>query len=140
MKKKWLKLFALLLTALLSVSMFSGCIFLAALIDEATDKGDEAFELVGEPTISWVFDEEYGTYEVSVDGVAKNVTDEDWDGVDVMFLLYDAEGNGLGSASDYIDFVSANGTWRFCAKASTKYEPASVELHKLYAYDYDGIF
>ena len=128
--KKRTKLFALLCTVMLLASTFCGCfVGSCGYMPEY-----EAFELVGEPTLRWTYEEEYGSYEVTIDGVAKNVKQEDWNGVSITFLLYDAEGNGLGSAFDYIDYVAIDGTWRFCATGSTKYEPVSMELHEIYAY------
>ena len=74
-----------------------------------------------------------------MDGVAQNLENRNWNNVDVTLLLYDEDGNGLGSVSDYIDVVEAKGTWRFCATGTTKYAPASAKLHRIYAYG-DNIF
>ena len=133
--KRWGKLCALCLTAALSISAFSGCFLFASIVEEALNKGDEAFQLTSDLTVSWTFDEEMGWYNVQVEGVAKNVTDKAWDGVNVTVMLYDGEGNSLGSAYDYIEYVGENGTWRFCATGTTKYEPISAELYELTAYN-----
>ena len=135
MKKKFLKLFALLLVTVMCVPAFSGCYYLIEAIREMTNQSEESFELIGTPQVICTYDEEFGEYIVKVDGTLKNTSDKAWkNGVDVTFLIYDAEGNSLGSAYDYIEFIKENGTWRFCAETTTQYEAVSAELYKVYAW------
>ena len=132
MKRK-LKLLVLLLTVVLSIGMFSGCFFVASLIEEAVNNPEEALEIVGEPTITCVYNEEYKQYDVTVDGIVKNNSEDKWEWVNITVMLYDAEDNALGSAYGYIDYIEANGTWRFRATAMTSYEATSAK-----AYDFSG--
>ena len=117
----------------LSLVSFSGCLYANSVVENAINKSDEAFELVDFPTWSWTYNEEYKTYDIVIDGILKNVTNKAWKGVSIILTIYDKDGNGIGSAYDYIEYVAANGTWRFCATATTKYEPAGVTLREVYA-------
>jgi len=134
MKKKFLKLFVLLFTVILSVSAFSGCFLIAEYIDEQINNTDESFELLDECNLTCVYNEEFANYDVIVDGTLKNVSEKEWESICVTLILYDADGNGLGMAYGYMDYIEPYGTWRFCAEGSTKYEPASVKLHEIDAY------
>ena len=133
--KGLLRLVAFCMALALSLISFSGCLMWASAIEEAINRNEDAFELVGETTLTWTYNEEYALYEVNVSGLLQNVTDKAWNGVSLTLMLYDEEGNGIGSASDYIEYVAANGTWRFCAVASTKYIPSYAEFYKAYAYN-----
>ena len=134
MKKKFLKLFALLLVTVMCIPAISGCYYLIEAIQEMNNKSEEYFELVGTPQVICTYDEEFDEYKVIVDGTLKNTADKAWkNGVEITFLVYDAEGNSLGSAYDYIEFIKENGTWRFCAQTTTRYEAVSAELYKAYA-------
>ena len=131
---RFLRLAVLCIALMMSLFSFSGCLLLSAAVEEAMNKSDEAFELVGETTLAWSYNEECQMYDVTVSGLLQNVTDKAWNGVSLTLMLYDEEGNGIGSANDYIEYVAANGTWRFCAVASTKYVPSYAEFYKAYAY------
>ena len=131
MKKKFLKLFILLCTVIISVSAFSGCFMLGHLIDEKINNTDGAFQLIGETGITSVYDETMECYDVMVDGTIQNVSDKAWDSLSVTLILYDKDGNGLGMAYGYMDYIEAHGTWRFCAEGTTKFEPTSTKLHEI---------
>lgn len=92
-------------------------------------------ELSGEPKMTWSYDEEYRTYEVTIDGVAENTLGKDVSDCFVTFTLYDADGNVLDTAEAYLSLLKAGEKWRFCAYGSVGYEPASFELTELYCYE-----
>ncbi len=126
MKRKF-KFLALLLTLILSVGAFSGCFLTALIVDEIVNKPEEVMEVVGEPEVVCTYDEESKMYNVSVNGIVKNNSEYDWDWVSISVMLYDADGNVLDSAYDSVDYIAANGSWRFCATAMTSYEVVSAK-------------
>ena len=137
MKTKIIKSLALIIVSILTVCMFSSCFILGSIIDEKINNANDSFELVGKPTVSCVYNEDLKAYDVVVEGVAKNNSDKKWEWVDITLMLYDAENNALGSAYTSIEYINAQGTWRFCATAVTSYEPTSVELFQFSGYTND---
>lgn len=134
--KKCKKIALLVITALLTFVFCTGCMSWWYGIPSYDY---EALEVISEAELEWTYNEEYREYEVTVKGIAKNLTGKDLDGAGITYIIYDEEGNGIGSAYGYIDFVEADGTWRFYATTSTKYIPVSVKLHEVYGYQ-DKIF
>ena len=72
-------------------------------------KPKEKFELVGDVE---VVKDEFSTY---LKGVIKNNSGKDCSYVQVLFNLYDADGNQIGTAMDNINNLEADGTWKFNA-------------------------
>ena len=50
---------------------------------------------------------------VTITGIVRNTSGKDLSSVSIYFDLYDSSGNQIGSATDYISNLSANGTWSF---------------------------
>ena len=121
MKTKAVKSFTLLIATLLCSLFCFGC-----------TKTSEAMKLVGEPAFTCVYNEETKQYDVVVDGIAKNIEDEDLTYVYVKFALYDENHHLIGLAVDSIDLVLAEETWHFCATDATYYPVVSIELREFY--------
>ena len=119
MKMKAVKSFTLLLATLLCTLFCFGCV-----------DTSEAFEFVGEPTFTCVYNEETKRYDVVVDGIAKNTEDEKLTYVYVWFALYDENHHLIGMARDAIDLVLPEENWHFCATSATYYPVATIELRK----------
>ena len=135
MGKKTIKSLMLTILAALCTVMCSGCILLsvgAILVDEQINDANKAFELVGQPTISCVYNEETQTYSVVIDGVVKNTSDKKWALTLMELVLYDEDGNVVGTTFDYcgVDVLSLE-TYRFYASAETPQEVTSVKLYDL---------
>jgi hypothetical protein len=137
MKTKLIKSLALIIISILTVCTFSSCITLGMLIDKELNNPNDSFVLVTEPTLSYTYSEELQGYEVVVEGIAKNNGERTWDWVDITLMLYDADHNALGSASDSIESIGGQSTWRYRATAVTSYEPTSVELFQFSGYTND---
>ena len=54
-----------------------------------------------------------GDYDVAVEGIVENTTDEVKDYVEVQVRAYDADGNQLDSYLDNTTNLQAGGTWKF---------------------------
>ena len=122
---------ALLITAVLCVSLVGCFPFCSEDIDpEQIDS--EVLELVGEPTMRYEYDEEFSEYVVYVEGFVKNISKYSKSYIYVTYVIYDADGNTLTTASAYCEYLEADGIWRFCATGYSPYEPASVKLLSLY--------
>ena len=119
MRKKIVKSFAFVILTILCTMLCFAC----------TDK-EESFELVGEPIFICVYNEETKQYDVAVEGLAKNNSDEKFTYVYVTIKLYDENHHLVGQARESIDLVLAQETWHFCTTTTTHYEVASVELYK----------
>ena len=91
-------------------------------VQEAVETKED-FTLEGETTGY------YDGFAFYIEGTIKNNTDQDKSYVQVTFILYDAEGNQIGSAMDNINNLKAGGTWKF--KAMGMEEAASYELGEI---------
>lgn len=78
-----------------------------------TEAQKEALELVGD--ISLTSSGSYGFYTYSIEGILKNVSGRKLDYAQISFVIYDTSGNNIGSAFDNVNYIDANGTWRFKA-------------------------
>ena len=122
MRKKIVKSFAFVILTMLCTILCFSC---------TLREGN--LELVGEPTFTCVYNEEAKVYDVAVEGLAKNISDEyDTSYVYVLIKLYDENHHLIGQAADSIELVLAQETWHFLATTTTYYEVASVELYKFY--------
>ena len=96
---------------------------------------DEKPELVGTPTMSVEYRSYSEYYSVEIKGTIKNTTTKAYDWVDIEFVLYDADGNNLGTASDTIFNLLAGDTWNFTATDMfLDGEPCSFQLIEISAH------
>lgn len=138
MRVKILRSLALTVLTVICTTACSGCYFFgtalgigAIVLDEEINDANKAFELVGEPTVSCVYNEETQTYSVVIDGVVKNISDKKWALTSMELVLYDEDSNVVGTTFDYcgVDVLSLE-TYRFYASAETPQEVTSVKLYE----------
>lgn len=129
--KKLIKKTSIILICIIVCLSFSGCIPLYIDNTNMEQINEESYEVVGEPTMRFEYDEEYGEYLVYVEGLVKNLS-ESSAYVCITYVIFDTEGNTIATSSGYCDFLEAGGTWRFCASGYSPYEPASFKLVSLY--------
>lgn len=85
------------------------------------------YEFVEEPVLT-----EGGGGVYYIEGVMKNNTSMDKEYVQVVFTLYDADGNNVGTALANITNLKADGTWKFKAMGVvTNSEVETFELDKV---------
>ena len=139
MRGKFLKSFLLTILTVICTAVCSGCQLFgltiavgAILIDDAINDPNKAFELVGDPTISCLFDEETQTYSVVIDGVIKNTSEDEWSLTLIDFVLYDEDNNVVGTAYCYCGVeVLPLETYRFYVSEETTQEVTSVKLYEV---------
>ena len=120
MRKKIVKSFAFVILTMLCALFCFSC---------TLPEGN--LQLLEELTFTCVYNEETKQYDVAVEGLAKNISDEyDTSYAYVTIRLYDENHHLIGQAADTIDWVSAQETWHFRATTTTHCEVASVELYK----------
>ena len=81
--------------------------------NEAVEEQKNSLELVGNVTMNSSGD--YGYYTYNIEGILKNVSGKKLNYAQVSFVIYDMNGNNIGSAFDNINYIDANGTWKFKA-------------------------
>lgn len=94
--------------------------------NEAVEESENALELVGDLKLTQSGG--YGYYTYYIEGILKNVSGKKLDYAQVSFVIYDSAGNNVGSAYDNVNYIDANGTWKFKAmyygqETSIKYNP-----------------
>ena len=124
MSVKVRKSFALLILSIICALFCFGCA-----------DANEAFEVVGESTFTCVYNEETQKYDVTVMGLAKNNGDSAWETLSVTFALYDEDGYMIGTATDFVSYVEAQGSWRFSATGTANYPTASVKVVEFDGYE-----
>jgi hypothetical protein len=124
MSVKVRKSFALLILSILCTLFCFGCA-----------DANEAFEVVGEPTFTCVYNEETKQYDVDVTGLAQNNGNIAWEMLSVTFALYDEDGYMIGTAIDTVSYVETEGSWRFTATGTTSYPTVSVKLVEFDGYE-----
>jgi len=67
------------------------------------------FEITSDITV------EKDAYWYYLEGIVKNNTNDDYSYVQITFILYDAEGNTIGSAVGNINGLKSGSTWKFKA-------------------------
>lgn len=74
-----------------------------------------------------------GTISYYIEGSIKNNTDKKYSYVQVTFILYDKDGNQLGTAMDNANDIEPNATWKFKAMDMTGYasQVASYKLSEI---------
>ena len=80
---------------------------------EAVEEQKEELELVGDVTMT--SSGSFGYYTYNIEGILKNVSGRKLDYAQVSFVIYDINGNNIGSAFDNINYINAGGTWKFKA-------------------------
>lgn len=80
---------------------------------ESVNAQKKSLELVGD--VSMTSSGGYGYYTYYIEGILKNVSEKRLDYAQVSFVIYDTAGNNIGSAYDNINYIDANGTWKFKA-------------------------
>ena len=133
--KNFLRIICLIISVSLLVSSMTGCFPNLSDLEEL-GPSEKLLELVGEPTMTYGYDEELKCYEVYVEGIAKNISEFDINSCSVSFAVYDANGNLICVAEDYVAALGEGVNWRFAAVGMTRYEPYSVELISLSGYDW----
>ena len=94
--------------------------------NEAVETQKNSLELVGNVTMT--SSGGYGYYTYNIEGVLKNVSGKKLNYAQVSFVIYDSAGNNIGSAFDNINYLDADGTWKFKAiyfgqESNIKYSP-----------------
>lgn len=87
--------------------------------------------LVVEGNVTSKINEEYGAYIIT--GTIKNTKDTDYYGISVYYNLYDRNNNLIGEATDYIEELKENETWKFSA------EYYGVDINDIYRIEFDNI-
>lgn len=67
----------------------------------------------------------------SIEGTIKNNTNDTYSYVQVVFNLFDEDGNQMGTAMANINYLQANGTWKYKATALTTDDFARYELAEI---------
>lgn len=130
MKGKRIKLLAIALTLMMTMGISTGCIWL---VDEMIRENNTfSAQVTNEPQLTSVYNEAGGYYDVALEGLVKNPADKRAS-ISISATIYDADGNVIGEAYDYIQSVSVGETWRFCARAQTAFEAASYRIDVLEA-------
>ena len=83
------------------------------IIDSIQETQKNSLELVG--NVSMTSSGSFGYYTYNIEGILKNVSGKKLDYAQVSFVIYDMAGNNIGSAFDNINYIDANGTWKFKA-------------------------
>ena len=86
----------------------------------------QPLELVGNVTTT--SSGSFGYYTHTIEGIFKNVSGRKLSYAQVSFVLYDSDGNNIGSAFDNVNYIDVNGTWKFSAtyfgqEQNIKYNP-----------------
>ena len=94
--------------------------------NEMVEARKSSLELVG--NVSVTSEGGYGYYTHHFEGILKNVSGRKIDYAQVSFVVYDKAGNNIGSAFDNVNYIDANGTWKFSAmyfgkESKIKYNP-----------------
>lgn len=74
---------------------------------------------------------EEDSFSYYITGTVTNNTDEEKSYVQIIFNLYDSEGNQIGTAMDNINNLKAGGTWKFKALALESENIASYEVSEV---------
>lgn len=139
---KWVIALIVVFSTICTILPFIAMIFLFIFFDEGiytefeeTKYGeilvDDDARIYG---VESYYDEKSNTYYVQ--GYFENLDDEEIEYVYIDYLLYDKNDALLGSATASVDYIKANGKWKFKAayydvdsSEVAKYELSSVELY-----------
>ena len=125
-----MKILAIMLLLSMIVGTSTGCYWIVE--DLLRNHYTVTLQAEGEPQLASVYNEEYNSYDVSLTGLVKNSTEENVS-ISIEATIYDAEGNVIGVAYDYIEQITAGETWRFCATTQTAFEAGSYRINLLEA-------
>lgn len=81
--------------------------------NEIVKEQKEALELVGNVTMT--SSGGFGYYTYNIEGILRNVSGKKLNYAQVSFVIYDMDGNNIGSAFDNINYLDVNSTWKFKA-------------------------
>lgn len=125
---------ARLITGVISMTLFIFIFVVFLNIISGTDKnqnvdgnqdGTNSNEIVEIPDLEIVngnVEVQKDTYSTNFIGIVKNNTNKDYTYAQIVFNLYDKDGNSIGMAMDNISNIKAGGTWKFKAMAIEKFE------------------
>ena len=119
MKKKF---FVMVVLALSMVLLFVSC----GLSTVSGSNASKAYSFQQEPEmtvtkVTIVYD-----YKVEIKGILQNNTSRVWTSATISFAIYDSEGNNMGTASDSIQNLGPEETWKFEANKSFESDEAPV--------------
>lgn len=126
---KWAIIVIFVLSILVTLPI--GFVIGTAIYEIVEEEIDYEKYLVVEGNVSSRYDEDYATYVIS--GVLRNISDTDYYGVSIYYNLYDRNNNLIGEATDYIEQLEENETWKFSA------EYYGVDIKDIYRIEFDNI-
>lgn len=130
--KKTIRFFIAALLFAVSIASVAGCTPVEDYPFEARYKIDDGtLEPVGDTKMTYEFDEEFGEYLVMIDGYVKNISDNEKMYASVAFVIYDSDGNTIGLAESYCQYLEAGATWHIRATGYCPFEPSSYKLVSL---------
>ena len=118
--------FLLIVTLVCMAFMCTGCF---GMLQNNSSSQDKALDLeISDITMSVEYNEYLG-YTAIVKGTAKNIK-RDYSYASVEFVVYDEDGNNMGTALDNINYLLKGDTWQFEAHLFTysKARPKSCKL------------
>lgn len=94
--------------------------------NKVVEEQKQSLELVGNATMT--SSGGYGYYTYNIEGILKNVSGKKLSYAQVSFVIYDMNGNNIGSAFDNVNYIDVDGTWKFKAtyfgqESNIKYSP-----------------
>ena len=117
----------------LSLSSLTGCypLFWWNYDDEYSEV---ELSVISEPQMSYSYNEEAGVYDIRIEGICENPSDQDLSGAYIAVSVYDADGNIITTSEEYVSYVKAGERWRFCAVGSSRYLPDHFNITELYGW------
>lgn len=98
--------------------------------ESQSSKESKDYEFVEDPEL---VNEGYGFY--SVKGILKNNTNTDKEYIQISFILYDEDGNNVGTAWANAEQLKAGGNWKFNASGMSTDENTEVTSFELDSVD-----
>lgn len=134
--KKFLSSICIALTLLITLC-FSGCLFDPSEDYSETPSAPKQKLSLDSSSVKVIFDKiDDDFYTTKITGIVSNNTNTALSIVSIKFTIFDKDGNHIGTATDYLSELSANGTWKFSASGSTDVEPVRCRLTDLNGYDW----
>ena len=99
-------------------------------MEEQLEEKSDDYTFVEKPEL---VNEGYGFY--SINGIIKNNTDRDKGFIDITFILYDKDGNNIGSAYASGESLKAGGNWKFSASCFSE-----VDSEEIADFELDSVF
>lgn len=147
-KTPWWAILLIICAVIISISPAVGIIYLFANIDEYSFNNEFKVETNGEINlINENIKIKAGTIgkynetkdQYIIEGHLVNNSEEEYESLDITYIVYDNEGNSLGNAYAYIDGLKKNKTWKFKAiyEDIDADEVGSFELLSVNAYSHE---